>query len=169
MTDPSTTGAAAQRPINDAIVRVLMESFEAGEWQFPTEIADRLHRAGFGNVAEMRTLADRMAAEHDIISVADTGGSITNWILAVLIARKETIAERDKLAAFKTFVHGRLDAGGVPVDPPGPHRDEGCRIGQRLDWLFAERDKYRIAWEGASHDRDAKAAERDALLREKPR
>ncbi len=42
-------------------------------------------------------------------------------------------AERDKLAAFKKFVHDRLDLAGVPTHPTGPHSKEGCRIGDRLD------------------------------------
>lgn len=50
------------------------------------------------------------------------------------------IAERDradKLQAFKDFVHRRLDEAGVPKEfPNGPHSREGCRIGDRLDWLF---------------------------------
>ncbi len=41
--------------------------------------------------------------------------------------------ERDALAAFKAYVHQRLDAAGVPVDPPSTHREAGCRIGGRLD------------------------------------
>lgn len=45
-------------------------------------------------------------------------------------------AQRDKLAAFKAYVHRRLDEAGVPADPPGEHREAGCRIGQRLDWLM---------------------------------
>lgn len=45
-------------------------------------------------------------------------------------------AERDKLAAFKAFVHHRLDQANVPTDPPGEHRDRGCRIGQRLTWVL---------------------------------
>lgn len=48
--------------------------------------------------------------------------------------------ECDALRAFKSFVHSTLDRQGVPIDPPGPHREAGCRIGQRFDWLFAERD-----------------------------
>jgi hypothetical protein len=47
-------------------------------------------------------------------------------------------AERDKLAAFKRWVHSYLDAHGVPHHPPGTHGAEGCRIGDRMDWLFAQ-------------------------------
>lgn len=57
--------------------------------------------------------------------------------------------ERDKLAAFKKYVHDRLDAAGVPVDPESPHKAEGCRIGGRLDVLIGERDRLREAiWPG---------------------
>jgi len=38
---------------------------------------------------------------------------------------------------FKTYVHARLDAAGVPTHPDGPHSAEGCRIGDRLDIVFA--------------------------------
>lgn len=56
-------------------------------------------------------------------------------------ARAEAVVMRegrDKLAAFKAYVHKRLDDQGVPVDPDSPHKAEGCRIGGRLDWLFAD-------------------------------
>ena len=55
----------------------------------------------------------------------------------------EMTAERDKLQAFKNFVHGYLDNLGVPHHPPGIHGAEGCRIGDRMDWLVAERDRLR--------------------------
>ena len=47
-------------------------------------------------------------------------------------------SERDKLAAFKSWVHSYLDVHGVPHHPPGTHGAEGCRIGDRLDWVFAQ-------------------------------
>lgn len=50
---------------------------------------------------------------------------------------KKLTAERDKLQAFKDFVHARLDAGGVTKNPNGPHSAEGCRIGDRLDIVLA--------------------------------
>ena len=43
-----------------------------------------------------------------------------------------------KLQAFKDWVHGYLDAKGVPADPGGPHSKEGCRIGDRMDWVFIQ-------------------------------
>ena len=62
--------------------------------------------------------------------------------------KAELKAERDKLQAFKTWVHEYLDAHGVPHHPPGTHGAEGCRIGDRMDWVFAERDRLRAmpAW-----------------------
>ena len=53
----------------------------------------------------------------------------------------ELVKQRDALQAFKTFVHTRLDKAGVPVDPPGEHRDAGCRIGQRLDLVLGKEKK----------------------------
>lgn len=50
-----------------------------------------------------------------------------------LAAHAELISECDRLRAFKTYVHQRLDAAGIPADPPSPHREHGCRIGGRLD------------------------------------
>lgn len=47
------------------------------------------------------------------------------------------------LLAFKRYVHGRLDAAGVTVDPDSPHKAAGCRIGGRLDELIGERDALR--------------------------
>lgn len=46
--------------------------------------------------------------------------------------------ERDKLQEFKAYVHARLDAAGVTVDPESPHKAEGCRIGGRLDEVLAD-------------------------------
>lgn len=55
---------------------------------------------------------------------------------AELLRTADLEAERDKLQAFKSWVHGFLDAHGVPHHPPGPHGAEGCRIGDRMDWLL---------------------------------
>lgn len=42
----------------------------------------------------------------------------------------------DALKSFKTYVHEYLDGKGVPTNPEGVHGQNGCRIGDRLDWLF---------------------------------
>lgn len=41
----------------------------------------------------------------------------------------------EKLRRFKDWVHDYLDRHGVPHHPPGVHGAEGCRIGDRMDWL----------------------------------
>jgi hypothetical protein len=49
-----------------------------------------------------------------------------------------------KAERFKAFVHDYLTQHGVPEgDPENRHQKEGCRIGARLDLMFAERDKLR--------------------------
>jgi hypothetical protein len=76
-----------------------------------------------------------------------------------------------KLTEFKVYVHGRLDAMGVPTHPNGPHSAAGCRIGDRLDIVErqllkteAERDyefeRKQVQMEG----RIAAERQRDALL-----
>lgn len=54
----------------------------------------------------------------------------------VVDAVRGVLAERDKLQAFKTWVHQYLDAQAVPHHPPGTHGAAGCRIGDRMDWLI---------------------------------
>jgi hypothetical protein len=68
-------------------------------------------------------------------------------ILALEAENAQLKADREKLQAFKDYVHTRLDDAGVPVDPPSAHRDEGCRIGGRLDVLLADRERLREALE----------------------
>ena len=54
---------------------------------------------------------------------------------------RRLLTERDHLQRFKDWTHARLDAAGVPHHPPGVHGEHGCRIGDRMDWVFAERDR----------------------------
>lgn len=50
--------------------------------------------------------------------------------------------EVKRLQAFKDWVHKYLDDHGVPTHPPGPHTAEGCRIGDRLDWVLAQLERH---------------------------
>lgn len=60
----------------------------------------------------------------------------------------DTMAEqRDALAAFKAYVHRRLDTAGVPTHPDGPHSAQGCRIGDRLEIVIDGRDRADTATE----------------------
>lgn len=52
-------------------------------------------------------------------------------------AVRRLAGERDKLQAFKDYAHQRLTVGGVPEVIEDQHHSEGCRIGGRLDWVFA--------------------------------
>lgn len=56
-----------------------------------------------------------------------------SWLMDRLRAAE---LERDKLHAFKAWVHEYLDGQGVPHHPPGTHGAEGCRVGDRMDWLM---------------------------------
>lgn len=67
-------------------------------------------------------------------------------------------AERDALAKFKEYVHLRLNGAGVPVDPPGEHRDAGCRIGQRLQWVDDRMRQLVGQVDGFREERDAAVA-----------
>lgn len=42
----------------------------------------------------------------------------------------------ERLQKFKDYVHATLTDMGIPEDPPGQHRDAGCRIGQRLALVY---------------------------------
>lgn len=50
----------------------------------------------------------------------------------------------EKAGEFKTFVHVRFDSMEVPEEfPDGEHSKEGCRVGDRIDWIekqITERD-----------------------------
>lgn len=75
--------------------------------------------------------------------VYDGSGAIIKATDAALAtdAGKALLEERDALKKFKAFVHDWLDRAGVPADPPGKHRDEGCRVGQRLKWMAERLEK----------------------------
>lgn len=60
-------------------------------------------------------------------------------------------AELDALQAFKIYVHNRLTLAGIATHPDGPHTKQGCRIGDRLDIVLAERDALRSTLLAAHH------------------
>lgn len=64
-------------------------------------------------------------------------------------------AEVERLQAYKDWTHAYLDAVGVPHHPPGPHGAEGCRIGDRMDWLMTRLNTVRAALEGLLDGLDA--------------
>lgn len=83
-------------------------------------------------------LIDHLVETHKRASVRLTKVIATHNSQAAEIAR--LTKERDKLQSFKDWVHSYLDTHGVPHHPPVTHGAAGCRIGDRMDWLMAERD-----------------------------
>lgn len=88
---------------------------------------------------------DVQAVASGLLAPMEGGVGAIHWVRAVYgdeglqaLARDffEVTAERDKLQRFKDYVHARLDAAGVPVDPESSYKAEGCRIGGRLDWVL---------------------------------
>lgn len=83
------------------------------------------------------------------------------WFLPHLVAELDTLKariaelerERDKLQAFKTWTHDYLDRHGVPHHPPGTHGAEGCRIGDRMDWLMAKVEELVTALQAAGRSK----------------
>jgi hypothetical protein len=68
------------------------------------------------------------------------GKQCLDTALAFSMAENSTVSDAriyvQKLQRFKDWVHAYLDAQGVPHHPPGTHGAEGCRIGDRMDWLM---------------------------------
>jgi hypothetical protein len=86
---------------------------------------------------------DLAAAEATIANGRDAIYALTTEIANARIKEKEQAATIAELRAFKDYVHERLDAAGISTHPDGPHSAAGCRIGDRLDIVFAtiaERD-----------------------------
>lgn len=105
--------------------------------------------------------AERDAAKGELKSIAFTycgvntddptdfqGELTTGMVYAFLEGRFESLTaeldavqkERDALQRFKSWVHNYLDQHDVPHHPPGTHGAEGCRIGDRMDWLTSKLD-----------------------------
>jgi hypothetical protein len=74
----------------------------------------------------MRNMLVRVKVRADNVAVG-------RWFVGNAAIQRAEAGDR-----FKAFVHGYLDKQGVPHgDPNNPHQREGCRIGARLDMLFA--------------------------------
>lgn len=87
---------------------------------------------------------------------------VENAVVLLIGVAKHTAIERDKLAAFKKWVHDYLDSHSVPHHPEGTHGATGCRIGDRMDWLMKQLEEARadiqrteeaeVAYENASRN-----------------
>ncbi len=83
-------------------------------------------------------LAGAIAEHVQFYDSDDLPGHIVPVIKPIVGRVMQLEAAVAKLQAFKDWVHGYLDSHGVPHHPPGTHGAEGCRIGDRMDWLMAE-------------------------------
>lgn len=103
--------------------------------------------------AELRKLAMAAAVEpvtwRAVKSFVDAANHVA--VLSLLDEVERLQAERDALQRFKDWVHTYLDGKGIPHHPPGTHGAEGCRIGDRMDFVFAEWDRLRAALEHAAY------------------
>lgn len=80
--------------------------------------------SGFGDAFVRRSVYESVVAESE---------KLVDECAERLKLAEENVA---KLQAFKDWVHSYLDTKGVPHHPHGPHGAEGCRIGDRMDWLM---------------------------------
>lgn len=80
-------------------------------------------------LAEIKAIMDELGPR------AICSETLTRWMVKHGPA---LLAKLEALSSFKSYVHKRLDDAGVPTDPDSPHKAEGCRIGGRLDLVFAE-------------------------------
>lgn len=80
-----------------------------------------------------------MSNKKDIMFSAQSGAPLVTFTCTYEDGTKETFSHEDlgRMSRFKEYVHRRLDEAGIAKDPPGEHRDRGCRIGQRLDIVLA--------------------------------
>lgn len=101
----------------------------------------------------------RLTREYEKLLARDTSN------LKLLIAAQ---AERDRLQAFKDYVHQRLDAASIPKNPPGPHADAGCRVGQRLDIALRAPETKREPVE-LTDEQASELQERTGKMRQRPR
>lgn len=72
------------------------------------------------------------------LDIADNSKAVDS-IKSMRADAERLTSERDALQRFKDFVHTRLTQMGVMEHPNGKHSAAGCRIGDRLDIIEAER------------------------------
>ncbi|MBA4187573.1 MAG: hypothetical protein C0467_06095 [Planctomycetaceae bacterium] len=96
-----------------------------------------------GNPLDIVTVAEAHSAT-DVTGLRFKAKDVAKRLQLTWNTYSDLLAERDKLLAFKQYVHARLDVAGVSVDPESPHKAEGCRVGGRLDEVIDERDRLRV-------------------------
>jgi hypothetical protein len=101
--------------------------------------------AGPRELAAATSVTDPMRVAKAFRDAAD---SIASWSHSKLAELQRALdlhdvtapvrgAAAEKAERFKAYVHGRLDAAGVPIDPdPEANAKHGCRIEGRLNWVL---------------------------------
>jgi hypothetical protein len=88
------------------------------------------------SLARLAVLDRRRAIGLTVPESNESGAQVV--CIRALDALDAADAERDKLQRFKDWCHSYLDSKGVPHHPPGTHGAEGCRIGDRMDWVWVQ-------------------------------
>lgn len=102
------------------------------------ELAYSVYSAQYGRDQSLDTLARRGGFGPGEMDVFLPDWRERCYENARLRSDLATVTEsRDRLQAFKDWVHNYLDTHGIPHHPPGTHGAAGCRIGDRMDWLMA--------------------------------
>jgi hypothetical protein len=129
---------------------------------------------GHADCVSRRAMVALTHIEADVKAAREPDRSEESRLRALLVSagieRDAAITERDKLQAFKDWVHAYLDGVGVPHHPPGTHGAAGCRIGDRMDWLMADHNRLLTALKKASeelneHTMDYQHRTRDSVVR----
>jgi hypothetical protein len=105
------------------------------------ESAAELRRVLLVDATERAKKAEQRATEAEAAHeyAANEVKRLAQEVEAEKLARTEAAEKDARIAAlerFKAYVHKRLDEAGVPANPQPPvHALEGCRVGDRLDYI----------------------------------
>jgi len=72
----------------------------------------------------------------------------------IALVRSRDAGEVERVRAFKAYVHQRLDAAGIATHPEGSHSAAGCRIGDRLDIIVRDAERWNKFKEHCEHHDD---------------
>lgn len=100
---------------------------------------------------EQKDLKDRAYSK-----ISDLQRERDQWKTSFEVTVKKLQEENDVLAAFKTYVHDRLDKMGIPADPePENNASHGCRIEGRINFVQGEVDRLKEQNNKLLSDNDA--------------
>lgn len=109
------------------IYSLMSAGFRKGVEQFTNRIWIQVNGVPDVSIQEM---SETIEVIHEALNVKDSTG----------LTPDQLADKADACEKFKLFVHSYLSERGVPHgDPTNQHQIEGCRIGARLDLMFAEK------------------------------